>query len=507
MGDQTNNPNIPEQPEPQQPIQTEQQWQPYTGPPPNAPQKKKSKWWIWLIVAVVAVGLIVAALFIFNVFGLRRAGNAGVWAAYDYINSLEERHEKIVGRTQKELSARLDKQAFEIDGEIDIESDLIAQLDFGFDRIGADFQVKYDLVDMGMKLNLMNFISADMYLIEDEVVVGLFDQAYSLPLEIDNNINLDEEMPLADRVAALNSMSGEQDFEELLLRVITEFAPAVSNDLSEREKVDMYSPLLESEVQMNAITTTIDENDLYDIVTGFGENLEENEDLIEDLQNLVDTLSQASGEETDIEDMIDEMMSMDEEEFEDMDPFEFSWTVYKYKGEYVGISVFIEAEGEEVEAVIMTQFSKDTMFSSLQVDYNGSEVATLISEQVFTDDDMTIDMVMVITVPEGDYSQEETITISILGESTFEKDNSTEYVYTGDFSVDIDAGDSFAMLGMGKPITVDIEISADCLFDSHMDSLRDDDDWNEIYDKDWGEIEDLMDALSNLPFDLPNGDF
>ncbi|MBT3319336.1 MAG: hypothetical protein HN948_07635 [Clostridia bacterium] len=507
MSDQNN--NIPEKPIQPFPFNSQQNYDPQTGQPayqpytgsPVPPQKKKSKWWIWLIVAVVVIGLVIAALFIFDVFGPRRAGNEGVWAAYDYIDSLEARQESVVGASHKELVDRLNTEAFEIDGEIEIDSELIGLLDMGFNQIGADFKVKYDFVDLGLQLNLMSFISADLYLIEDEVVISLFGQAYSLPLELDTDADLGDEMSLEARIAALTSMSQDQDFDGLLLRVITEFAPAVADNLSEHDTADVYSPKEDDEVQMNTITTTIDEDDLYDIVTGFGENLEANEELIDDLQALVDTLADAAGEDIDIEDLLDDMMDMDEDEYEDIPKFEFSWTVYKYKGEYVGIGLYIEAEDEEVEALIITEFSSDTVFTSIVAEYDGDEVLSALGELVYSGDDMTFDMEIEITIPEDEYTEEMAITVDISGETTIEKDSNTEYAFSGDLSIDIE-GVNMYMLGIPDTISVDITVSADVLF-GDLETIEDDDDWNDVYDQDWGDIDDLMNGLNNLPFDLP----
>jgi hypothetical protein len=338
-------------------------------------------------------------------------------------------------------------------------------------------------------------------------VFSLLGKAYALPLEIETDADLDEEMSLEARMNALNSLSQGQDFEDLLLRVIVEFAPAVANDLSEWETVDVYSPQADDEVQMRTITTSIDEDDLYDIVTGFGENLEANEELVDDLQALVDSMASAAGEDVDIEDIIDQMVDADEDDFEDMDNFEFSWTVYQYRGEYVGITVAIETDDMDLEATLMTEYSNDTIYTSVSADYNGDEVIRAQGERVFSNNEMTFDMEIEITIPEEEYSEEMSIVIEVTGNTVIEKDSNTEYAFEGDFSIEIDAGDAFAMLDLGDTITLDIEVTADCEFGSDLESIKDDDDWNEIYDQDWGDFEDLFEGLANMPFDLPMGEF
>ncbi len=44
------------------------------------------------------------------------------------------------------------------------------------------------------------------------------------------------------------------------------------------------------------------------------------------------------------------MLDLDEDDFEDMDDFDFSWSVYEYRGEYVGISIAISFDEAEIES-------------------------------------------------------------------------------------------------------------------------------------------------------------
>ena len=113
----------------------------------------------------------------------------------------------------------------------------------------------------------------------------------------------------------------------------------------------------------------------------------------------------------------------------------------------------------------------------------------------------TVDKFSEITIPEDEYTEEMAITVDISGETTIEKDSNTEYAFSGDLSIDIE-GVNMYMLGIPDTISVDITVSADVLF-GDLETIEDDDDWNDVYDQDWGDIDDLMNGLNNLPFDLP----
>ena len=96
------------------------------------------------------------------------------------------------------------------------------------------------------------------------------------------------EMPLTDRMKALNSLAADEDFSDLMEKVMMELAPAIPDELTEKDTVDVYSPLEDDEVEMTAYTTTLDIDDIYDIIVAFGENLEENDELLDELQDMLD---------------------------------------------------------------------------------------------------------------------------------------------------------------------------------------------------------------------------
>ena len=491
-------PQQPYQPYQGQPQQPYQPYQPYQAQPP-LPPKKKSKWWIWLIVAVVVV-LAVVALFVFGVIDLggKRPGNEGAWKAYDYFDTRQDKLESIQSSVYKEVSDRFDTEAFEMEGDFKIKSDLFDATALGIDSFGADFQAKYDLKDLGLKLNLFDTVSADVYLIDEDLVVSVLGEAYAMPLDPNTDVDLSEEMPLSDRIDALSSLSTGEDFSELAEKVMAELAPAIPNELTEKDTVDVYSPLEDDEVEMKAVTTTLEKDEIYDIIVAFGENLDENQDLIDELQDFADTLSTAAGEEIDIQDYVDQMIDLDEDELNDMEDVTISWSVYEYKGEDVGFSLYIDNAGEEIELTMITQFTKNAAYISVKVDFNGDEAASIVEEILYDNEYMTLNMQVDVNSPATDYSDAQNVTLSLSGETTLDKDSSTEYAFAGDFTVDVDAGDSMSSMGLGGPMAIDVEANADILFGNDLGMLEDDNDWNEIYDMQWGDIENILDSLTNF---------
>lgn len=468
---------------------------------PPVPPKKKSKWWIWLIVAGVVV-LAVGALFLFGVIdvssgSVKRVGNQGAWEAYEYFDTMEEKVDKIMSASHKELSDRLDIEPFEAEGDFEIKSDLIEDLGYGIDKFGADFKVKYDLKDLGIQLDLLSLIAADLYLIEDEWVISFMGEAYAAEIETDTDVDLEQKMPLKDRMEALNTISSAGDFSNLLERVMVELAPAIPDELTETETRDVYSPLEDDKVEMKAITTTLEKDDLQDIMVKFGENLEQNEELLDDLQDFLDAIAKTSGEDMDIDDIVEDMIEVDEDDMGE--DFTFAWSVYEYKGETVGISFYIENDYEdEIEVFLITEYTNNTVYTGITADYNGDEVMNVYCEMEYDDDDVNTDALVTINIPEDEYTDAQTISVSIKGTTTIEKDDSTEYEFSGDFKIKLDAGESTADMGLDGPMEFGFEFSGDCEFGNDLGTIEDDDDWNEIYDQDWGDLEDLMRTIFNM---------
>lgn len=496
-----------------QPVQSQAQqpaqpYQPYQGQPqpykmyqgPPVPPKKKSKWWIWLIVAGVVV-LAVVALFLSGVIdvssGVKRVGNQGAWEAYEYFDTMEEKVDRIMSASHKELADRLDTEPFEAEGDFEIKSDLIEDLGYGIDKLGADFKVKYDLNDLGIQLDLLSLVAADIYLIEDEWVISFMGEAYAAEIEIDTDVDLEQEMPLKDRMEALNTISSAGDFSDLLERLMAELAPAIPDELTETETRDVYSPLEDDKVEMKAITTTLEKDDLQDIMITFGENLEQNEELLDDLQDFLDAIAKTSGEDMDIDDIVEDMIEFDEDDMGE--DFTFAWSVYEYKGETVGISFYIENDYEdEIEVFFVTEYTNNAIYTGITADYNGDEVIHVYCETEYADDDVDTDALVTISIPEDEYTDAQTISVSLKGTTTIEKEDSTEYEFSGDYKIKLDAGESTVDMGFEGPMEFDFEFSGDCQFGDDLGTIEDDDDWNEIYDQDWGDIEDLMRAIFNM---------
>lgn len=278
---------------------------------------------------------------------------------------------------------------------------------------------------------------------------------------------------------------------------MAELAPAIPDELTETETRDVYNPLEDDKVEMKAITSTLEKDDLQDIMVTFGENLEQNEELLDDLQDFLDAIAKTSGEDMDIDDIVEEMIEVDEDDMGQ--DFTFAWSVYEYKSETVGISFYIENDYEdEIEVFFITEYTNNAVYTGITADYNGDEVMRVYCELEYEDDDANTDVLVTINIPEDEYTDAQTIRASVKGTTTIEKDDSTEYEFSGDFNIKLDVGESTADMGIDGPIEFDFDFSGDCEFGDHLGTLKEDNDWSEIYDQDWGDLEDLISTIFNM---------
>lgn len=495
----------PNQAEAQQPAQTYQPYQNELQPNQTyqdhpVPPKKKSMWWIWLIVAGVIVIAGVALLLFSDIgaslFGEQRPGNQAAWKAYDYFNSMEDNLNMIKGEIHTEFSNRIDTEPFEAKGEFELKSDLMKEIGYGIESFKSDFAAKYDLKDLGVQLDLMGLLGADIYLIEDQWVINVMGEAYAMEVEANDDVDLQEDMTLKDRMEAFNSVS-TANIKELLERIMGELAPAIPNELTETETADVYSPLEDDEVEMKAYTTTLDQDDFQQLIVTFGENLEQNEDLLDDMQDFLDTIFKTSGEKIDVDDMVEDMIDFDETMTDDQ-KYTFAYSVYEYKGKTVGISFSFEDDSSnEFEMFIITEFSDNAVYTSIIAEFERDEIINFNSVVEYSEGNVDTDAVFTITMPENEYSESQAVNFSIKGSTTVDKQNNTEYEFSGDYKIALDSGSLLSSLEQDK-IEFDFGFEGECEFSNDLGTLKEDEDWNKIYDEEWGDLEDLMRTIFSM---------
>ena len=475
--------------------------QPYDGTMVGG-SGKKNLTWLWIVLGVVVLCAIVAlVLFLTGVFGgsAGRQGNSGVWALFDYFDQQKQQTEKMMGTAQKEVGERILSEPFEIESELEISSDSLASMGSPINKLSIDLDAKYDLKDLGVKITALGMVEIGAYLIEDELVVDALGEAYSTQIPLDFDADLGDDMPLRDRLKAFVPFVPEDN--RVWMDLLKTFATAVPEDLTETDREDVYSPLDDDEVEMSAIITTIDERDLQDIIENFIELMEEDDRLTDQLQDILDDFADFAGiDDVDLDDGLKELEEMAEDLGET--DFEFSWTVYQRSGRYVGVSVSTEVDGEKYEALIITEQegNKAYSYTYMMIGEQMTEEATQITE--YNGDEMTFEGETMMT--QASYFGEDIETsMDIDGRMNVEKTDRDEYVVEMEVTVDTrnSGGASDMIDGLPEAAlnnSARITADAECRFGKGLETLEESRDWNDVYDKDWGDIEDIFKGLENL---------
>lgn len=453
---------------------------------------KKSKKWIWILAgaALIAVAAVVIALVFFGKGG-GRAGNEGVWAAYDYFAGMQEKQESMVGSTQKELTGRLMEEPFEIDAELKVKSDMIAELGLPIpiNSITLDFDAKYDMKDFGVKMGALGMFEFGAYLIEEAVVLDIMGQTASVPIDLPIKADLGEQMPLKERAMAFLPFFPEDS--EMFMRLLEKFAIAVPDKYTETDEKRVYSPMNDKKVKMNVITTELDGDAVKEVIENLAEGMEEDEELNDELQDFLDDITKFFGlEKADVQDGLEELNDLIQKE--DLEDFEFSWSVYEREGSYVGISINAEIDSEDFEIVLMTEYTENEGIVVAQVFVGGQEIQNQRVESAWDGDKMEFDS-EIFMVNESYFGKEETTTI-IESKSEIIKEDSDKYTVTMDYAIDVET----EVEDTQNEMSFEIGIEADCLFGNDLETLEDSRDWEDIYEEDWGDIEDLFEGLNAL---------
>lgn len=476
-----------------------QQEQPYTNGPSNyGGEKKKSKVWLWIVIA--AVILCASAVVVMDVLGVfepkeLRPGNKGVWAVVDFFDQLTEMEEDMKGPAQKEMGDRFMKEPFEIDSRLSFSSDAFKQAGVPFDKISFDAKAKYDLKDLGVKLTLLGMVDIGAYLIEDDLVLDVMGEAASMPIELPIEEDLGANMSLEDRIKAFLPFLPEDD--KLFKDVLTQFALSVSDEYTEEETVDVYSPLEDEKVEVKAITTTLDKDELREVLDTFAKGLDENEELKNDLQDIIDEITRFFDlEDVNIDDGLEEW---DTQGFDDMDNFEFSWSVYRLNGQNVGFGMKIEIEDTINEMFFMVERDDNDIYTSTEItgeDFGNQEIQQKIT---YNGDKMLFESKQKVTSTDFN-GEEQTVKVEISGTMEIEKDSDDEYHMEMDFEFVGDMDQTAQMQSdMPESISISYYIDADCLFGDDLGTLEESKEWKDIYDKDWGDIDDLFQGFGALP--------
>lgn len=474
----------------------QQSTQPYPYGPNSNEGKKKSKTWLWILIAAVIVcASAVVVMDVLGVFGTKKMpGNAGVWALVDFSDQQAQMQEEMIGPAQKEIGDRLMQEPFEVDSQLSFSSDAFQQAGIPFNKISLDAKAKYDLKDVGIKLTMLGMVDVGAYLIEDDFVMDVMGEAASVPIDLPIKEDLGDSMSLKDRIKAFLPFLPEDD--KLLRDVLTQLALSVPDEYTKEETVDVYSPMEDDEIEVKAITTKMDKDELRDVIDTFVEGLDENDKLKDDLQDFIDEITRFfSLEDVDIDDGLAEINT---KEFDEMEDFELSWSVYRLNGKYIGVEVKVELKETSNQLVYMAERDGNDLYMSSKI--SGDDVGNQDTQQKITwnGDKMLFDSKH--TMSSTDINGEEQIVdVKVSGTVETEKDSDNEYHVEMFFEVETDS-DQLGQLNTKMPEVVKLEFSidADCLFGDDLGTLEDSKDWEDIYDKEWGDIDNLFKGFANM---------
>lgn len=443
----------------------------------------KGKLWLWITLAVLFVcgvtATVAAMLGIIGASGGRDEnkndglkGNAGVVAVYGFFVEQQEARESQTGRIAKEIGKRLQEEPFEIVSELNVDMDGLDLPGIPLSRASIGFDAKYDMKDLGVKVSALGMEVAAAYVIDNNVVVDVMGEAGSKAIEGLDLEAIKGSMSLKDRLHALLPFLPKND--GLAMGLLEALAASVPDKYTKTEKRDVYSPRDDKTVSMDAVTTELDAAALKDVLSNLKQYIENDKKLSRNIQQLLDTFTGFMGIEAVT---ADEGFKSLDEALEPGSLSRISWSVYKRDGEYAGISFVYSGSDVSVDYTYMSEFSGNDNFTNIKADINGIPSQNRYRSS-WQGDKLTL---------EGDTSSDSlTQNISIAVE--FFKGGG-KYSVAGEMDVDADVS---GITNSADNKSFDMEIDAEIRIGEGLGTLKETRGWSDIYEKDWGKLEDMF---------------
>ncbi len=389
--------------------------------------------------------------------------NLGVTAAQQYITEYKLDREALMSAPQKELGERLLAEAFEIEADVTLSADNLAEtLGLPVSRLVLGVDAKYDLEDIGMKLRLMGMEYASAYLIGDEAVLSVMGDAYSTPLSLPAQ-GLDESMGLGERLGRFAPLLLSDS--ALALRLIDTAAQSVPEAYTRVYDDDAFSPLDGADAGMTVIETTLDEAALQAVAVNMDALLREDAALRAQTEEMLLNAAAAYGFKAN---SLDEWLAAVADGSAIPDDYELRWRVYERNGRYVGLAVQTSQGGQTNEYKLLSELNNKESHEAFALLTNG-EV------QQSADYTMTYDGGSVKV--EGTYRADASRVYSFAAVMAFEK-NRDGYKLTG--TADIDGP-----VLSDKPQPVSLTIDADIRAGEGLETMKESRGWQGIYAQTW----------------------
>lgn len=441
--------------------------------------------WLWIVLAVVvACAAIVTAAFAMGGGEKREPlkGNAGVAALYGFFMDQQDNQDRLMGNMPKEMGKRLFEEPFEIESKLEVNFDDMGETLIPFDSIALGVDVKYDMNDLGVKIGSMGIGALEAYIIGDDIVVSFLGRAGCMPIELKDKDILKESMGLNKRIKALLPFLPEDD--GLYLNLLETVSLSVPDSCTETGTEEVYSPKEGKDVRMDAVTTTLDAKAIRKTAKDFGDELKGDRSLGRELKRIIDEFTGFTGmEKTDLDKLLKDVQKS--AETAELDDVIIKWTVYSINGIYTGVSFTYAGSDINYSYITISEFSEQESYIRTKTYMNGSGTESEL-KYIWHDNkvDISGEVNNIISPDTGNTTQ------LINGTMEFVKEDSNEYLFTAEMSFEGDAYNE--MLNSSDSMSFDMDMEAEIAVGPDLGTLKEDRDWDGIYEKKWGSMEDVF---------------
>jgi hypothetical protein len=265
--------------------------------------------------------------------------------------------------------------------------------------------------------------------------------------------------------------------DDVFTELLETLAAAIPDKYTHTGSEEAYSPKEQTNVSMDVITTVLDAKALREVAANFSRGLDANKKLRREVQRMLDDFAHfADMGETDLGKLLEGLESSAESE--ELDGIEIAWSVYSSKGSYVGAS-FEYTDGEtKASYIFMSEFGEYESFVSIDADVNGTRFKEKL-HNTWRDNKVT----MSGEISTGGIAQ------LISATCEFTKENGDRYRMTGDMTV---PGTVNKGTYTQEATSYSLSFDADIRIGGGLETLKESRDWNRIYKKQWGRIEDVF---------------
>lgn len=470
--------------------------QPYAYPyyTPTPPARPRYRWLIISLIAILLVGLLTVTGVLAFRGGSALKGNAGVAAACEYFKAYSEQSDKVTGSIQKQVNSRLGEEPFEIESSFDVSSDQLEQSGIPLSKVIIDIDAKYDLKDLGIKLKAMGIEFASAYVIGDEFVLKVGKEAGSEKIGLPVKADLDSPMTLPERFYAFLPFLAEEK-RGLYMRVLETFAQSVPDDYTDTYTLDIYSPVAKKELETLVTKTELDAKALSEVFSNFSDRLQKDDALREEIQDCLDEFTGWFGlDDADLNDLLDQLEDAEES---DIHGLEISWEVYKRSGKYSGISFTLE-QADQGKITLLSEFSGDTFYTGYNYEVLDMMAMETSSLAKYNGNRVEIEAETVMNSEVMNETMHQTQSME------FTKDDADTYHGIMDAVIDmeIEVKDTYGNIAAPQNMTqaVNMAMTGDMefKFGSDLGTLEESSDWNDVYEMEWGTLQDALEGFNGL---------